>query len=137
MNQSPRPLTAKEKSVLEFIEGEILKNGISPSYQEICDHFGFASYNSVQNYLKQLTQKGYVRVLENQKRGIQILHSPNTHQNSVSDVRPTNSGSSRSLLLPPPSEHGEILTLPLLGRVAAGQPLEAFEHNEFVQVPPA
>jgi repressor LexA len=137
MNQSPRPLTAKEKSVLEFIEGEILKNGISPSYQEICDHFGFASYNSVQNYLKQLTQKGYVRVLENQKRGIQILHSPNTHQNSVSDVRPTNSGSSRSLLLPPPSEHGEILTLPLLGRVAAGQPLEAFEHNEFVQVPPS
>lgn len=137
MNQSPRPLTAKEKSVLEFIEGEILKNGISPSYQEICDHFGFASYNSVQNYLKQLTQKGYVRVLENQKRGIQILHSPNTHQNSVSDIKPTNSGSSRSLLLPPPSEHGEILTLPLLGRVAAGQPLEAFEHNEFVQVPPS
>ena len=43
------PLTTKERSVLEFIEAELLQKGISPSYQEICDHFGFASFNSVQN----------------------------------------------------------------------------------------
>ena len=75
-NNLPLPsLTSKEKAVLQFIEDELLENEISPSYQEICDHFGFASYNSVQNYLKQLSSKGYVHIPQNQKRAIQILNS--------------------------------------------------------------
>ena len=40
LSNSLTPLTAKEKSVLSFIEIQLRQNGISPSYQEICDHFG-------------------------------------------------------------------------------------------------
>ena len=56
-----QPLTPKEKNVLEFIEGYITDNGYSPSFIEIKDHFGFASNNSVQNYLKQLEAKNYIQ----------------------------------------------------------------------------
>jgi repressor LexA len=82
-NSSLPSLTAKEKAVLQFIEIELVSKGISPSYQEICDHFGFASYNSVQNYLKQLTAKGYVSLQQNQKRAIQLLHSAQDFQTNL------------------------------------------------------
>jgi len=139
--KQPLPLTEKEKVVLEFIENEMSQTGVSPSYQEIKDHFGFASFNSVQNYLKQLSNKGYIQIAGNQKRAIQILHSSlavqETLQAKVSALNsPSKSGSPRSPFLRTPGGREEILTLPLLGKVAAGAPIEAFEHDEFIQVPP-
>jgi repressor LexA len=125
--KSPLPLTSKEKSVLEFIEISLSENGVCPSYQEIKDHFGFASYNSVQNYLKQLVTKGYILIPTHQKRAIQILQPSTTVQDQVQKSTP-----SRSPLL---REGGEVFSLPLLGKVAAGLPIEAFEHNEFLEVP--
>jgi repressor LexA len=131
-------LTEKEKSVLSYIENSTSKNGISPSYQEIKEFFGFASFNSVQNYLKQLSNKGYVSIASNQKRAIQLLHASDSVQkmaqkvqkNSASVVSSLNSKSHTAF-------HSELLTLPLLGKVAAGQPLESFAHDEFVEVPPS
>src|SRR5579872_4907754 len=75
VHRSLPSLTEKEKAVLAYIEQSLTEDGISPSYQEIKDHFGFASFNSVQNYLKQLVGKGYIAIPSNQKRAIQILHS--------------------------------------------------------------
>lgn len=123
---SLRPLSPKEKTVLEFIETYFAEAGFSPSYQEIKEHFNFASFNSVQNYLKQLSQKGYLLVLPHQKRAIQLLGS--------SDAFST-TGSSRSPLLQAARE--EVLSIPLLGAVAAGVPLEKQEHNEFFEAPPS
>lgn len=122
LNTSPLPLTAKEKAVLEFIEGFLSKSsGISPSYQEIRDHFGFASFNSVQNYLKQLTRKGYIKNPANSKRALQVVQTADT-----------STGSSRTSLL---QSNEEILSLPLLGQVAAGIPIESVKHEEFLSVP--
>jgi repressor LexA len=135
---TPLPLTEKEKAVLEFIENTLSQTGMSPSYQEIKDHFGFASFNSVQNYLKQLTNKGYIQIPNNQKRAIQILQSSQAVQQIVqSKVSPSKAGPSRASLLQTPSGREEVLALPLLGQVAAGLPIEHFEHDEFVQVPPS
>lgn len=130
------PLTPKEKKVLEFIEEHILTSGVSPSYQEIKDHFGLASFNSVQNYLKQLTTKGYIENPLGQKRAIQVLHSASSVQEHLQSKKTvsTTTGSQRSQLL---QARDEILSLPLLGKVAAGQPIEALKHDEFVDVPPS
>lgn len=117
IDNSPLPLTAKEKAFLEFVESFQQSSGISPSYQEIRDHFGFASFNSVQNYLKQLTRKGYVKNHANQKRAIQIV---------------TSTGPSPQSLL---QSTEEVLSLPLLGKVAAGSPIESLKHDEYVPVP--
>lgn len=116
-------LTVKEKAVLDFIDGYQKSSGISPSYQEIRDHFGFASFNSVQNYLKQLIRKGYVKSSANQKRALQVVQPSSTD---------TSAGSPLTSLL---QSKEEVLSLPLLGKVAAGCPIESLTHNEFISVP--
>jgi repressor LexA len=139
-NKPPQPLTAKEKLTLEFIETFIRKHGIAPSYQEIKNHFGFASYNSVQRYLKQLQKKNYIHMPGgNQKRAISLLHSASALQSQVLQHTTKNS-ISHTPRTPEPLLHFlpqavGALALPLLGRVAAGKPMEALEYNEFVEAP--
>lgn len=138
---TPLPLTEKEKAVLAYVENCLAETGVSPSYQEIKDHFGFASFNSVQNYLKQLTHKGYIRNPNNSKRAIQVLHSSQTVQAQItkkigqSKLSSQKSGPLQSSLLHTPGERGEVLSLPLLGKVAAGLPIEALDHDEYIDVP--
>jgi len=131
-NQNLRPLTLKEKTVLEFIEGYFIEKEIAPSFMEIKDHFGFASNNSVQRYLKQLTSKGYIFIPSgNQKRAITLLHPSNTlHKNFTTPYN--NLQSARSVTPPPVTGQ---YSLPLLGKIAAGLPIEALEHNETIDVP--
>ncbi len=129
-------LTEKEKTVLAYVEQSLSERGISPSYQEIKDHFGFASFNSVQNYLKQLIQKGYIAIPSNQKRAIQILHSSNSVQQTVLKmVQKAHIQNDYESAITTTRE--EVISVPLLGKVAAGLPLEAFTHDETVDVPPS
>lgn len=135
----PRPLSPKEKSVLEFLETYIRRQGVSPTYQEIRRHFGFASFNSVQRYLKQLEAKGYVRLpWSNQKRALTLLHPASALQDALENRhgdhgRDADFSHANVLSALPPSS--ESFTLPLLGRVAAGSPIEAMDHDEFIDVP--
>jgi repressor LexA len=138
----PRPLSVKEKAVLEFLEIYLSREGVSPTYQEICNHFGFASLNSVQRYLKQLEFKGYIQLpWANQKRAITVLHPSSTVQTAMqssiessSTAFATQRISNVVSMIQPPSQ-SENFSLPLLGRVAAGAPIEAYEHDEFIDVP--
>jgi repressor LexA len=145
----PLPLTAKEKEVLEFIEGFVQGRGIAPTFQEIKANFGFASFNSVQRYLKQLEEKNYLLIPgDNRKRAIRLLHSSNSYANLLRmSSATTNPNTNQKGHLgeressPPlkgdpfPFDKGGHLSLPLLGRVAAGTPIEAFLNEEFVDVP--
>jgi repressor LexA len=136
--EAPLPLSLKEKNVLEFLEQYLSQKGVSPTYQEICQHFGFASFNSVQRYLKQLEVKGYIRLpWANQKRAITLLHPASSLQSAVLNVRSSEDDGSPSPResLTPALLPAESLSLPLLGRVAAGAPIEAVEHDEFIEVP--
>lgn len=145
--QSPLPLSLKELRVLEFIEQFIEERNVSPTYQEIKEHFGFASFNSVQRYLKQLQDKNYLsQPGGNQKRAIQVLHSSKALSNlraasQPSVVTPTThpvtiqSNKRKALSGETSPPQIESFSLPLLGRVAAGSPIEAFTDNEFVDVP--
>lgn len=138
------PLTTKERSVLEFIENELKTKGISPSYQEICDHFGFASFNSVQNYLKQLSAKGYLLIPQNQKRAIHLIHSAQDFHRDLNNrlngsKEPSNSSflGQSSNPLTDQEDSSKVLAIPFLGRVAAGSPIERVQDNEFMDVPVA
>lgn len=116
-----QPLTPKEKNVLEFIESYISENGYSPSFVEIKEHFGFASNNSVQNYLKQLESKNYIHNPGgNQKRAIRVIQS--------AQALPDNLRELRTRLTPN-------VTIPLLGNVAAGAPIEHLKHDEYIDIP--
>jgi len=104
-------LTEKQKEFLGFITRYRDEWGQAPSFGEICSHFGFNSNNTVTTYLKILERKGYIRPpdMKNRKRAIEV----------VSPVE------ARSF------------ELPLLGKVAAGKPIEAVENFDVIQVPPS
>jgi repressor LexA len=141
----PQPLSLKELKVLEYIEQFIQERAVAPTYLEIKDFFGFASFNSVQRYLKQLQDKNYIYIPGgNQKRALQVLHPSRSLLNSLADrmvdapvfttqnPSPTQPKKETPRGTPPVVES---LSLPLLGRVAAGSPIESFLTDEHIDVP--
>ena len=148
--KQPQPLTLKELKVLEFIEGFMQDQSVAPTFQEIKEHFGFASFNSVQRYLKQLQDKNYIHIPGgNQKRALQVLHPSRSISNLLAD-RITDSSALSTTQYPSfptqpkketpfvagsPPPHVESLSLPILGRVAAGSPIESFLNDEHIDVP--
>jgi repressor LexA len=100
-------LTKQQTRVYSYLETYLRRKGRPPSYQEIQDYFGFRSLNSVVKHLKQLERKGYLESpWGNQKRAFRLL-----------PLRTT------------------AATIPFLGRVAAGAPIEAVNIPEAVEVP--
>jgi len=100
-------LTKQQTRVYRYLETYLRRKGRPPSYKEIQDYFGFRSLNSVVKHLKQLERKGYLESpWGNQKRAFRLL-----------PLRTT------------------AATIPFLGRVAAGAPIEAVEMTEAVEVP--
>lgn len=111
MSLNKSNLTKKQKQVLDFIVDYIQENEFSPTQMEIKEHFGFKSLGSVQDYIKYLKNAGY---LENDP-------------NSVRGLKPVDPDS--------PSQNENVLQIPLHGKVAAGNPIEAMEGTEFIDVP--
>jgi repressor LexA len=100
-------LTDKQQAVYDYIKRFIGDRGMAPSYEEIRKAFRFQSYNSVQKYLKRLEEKGYIKSpWGNRKRALELT-DPGPMQRSI----------------------------PLLGRVAAGRPIEAIQTPDTVEVP--
>ena len=97
-----RGLTKRQQLVLEFIQESIQENGFPPTLREIGAHFGIRSTNGVNDHLLALQRKGYLRRQDMKSRAL----------------RPTASAT------------GVPREVPLVGRVAAGQPLLAIENLE-------
>ena len=104
-------LTDKQKDFLAYVSCYIEEWRRSPSFDEICSYFGYSSYNTVTTYLKALERKGYIRLpgKKNQKRAIEVISPVETRR----------------------------FEFPLLGRVAAGKPIEAVEYVSAIEVPPS
>ena len=66
-------LTEKQKQVLKFIYKKIKTSNLPPTIREIAGHFGFSSTGTVRDYLKALANKGYIRVLANKSRAIELI----------------------------------------------------------------
>ncbi|MBS1962725.1 MAG: transcriptional repressor LexA [Bdellovibrionales bacterium] len=152
-------LTPKQKAVLDYIQGFSGENGYAPSQHEIAKHFGFKSLGTVQNYLIRLERHGFLRKAWNAKRGMEVLRDRQFEESGVplgsSATTPfsTESGNGRSLIpsladarkkkqetAPPPLSTPSLLSdtsvaLPVLGRVAAGLPIEYAEYDQTVEVP--
>ena len=105
-------LTKKQKEVFDYICKYSDEHGIAPTQKEIKEYFNFKSFGSVQRYLKYLKDGGYLESEWNSKRGLQVKDQAQSMSES--------------------------LELPLLGLVAAGNPIEAIENpSETIGVPPS
>jgi repressor LexA len=101
-------LTPKQKAVLDFITSFTSEKGYSPSQHEIARHFRFKSLGTVQNYLVRLERQGVLKKTLHARRSVETLSSER------SDA---------------------FLELPVLGKVAAGKPLQALASEETLEIP--
>ncbi|MBE5875288.1 MAG: transcriptional repressor LexA [Lachnospiraceae bacterium] len=99
-------ITAKQSEILEYIKAEILKKGYPPAVREICEAVNLKSTSSVHSHLETLEKNGYIRRDPTKPRAIEIM------DDSFQMVR------------------HEMASIPIVGTVAAGQPILAEQNIE-------
>lgn len=112
-------LTPRQAEILALITSAIHESGLPPTRAEIATCLGFASANAAEEHLRALARKGYIELTPGTSRGIRIAQQ----HSSLFQF-----GRSQQMSLP--SGALQQLTLPLIGRVAAGSPIMAVEHIE-------
>jgi repressor LexA len=100
-----RPLTPRQAEILQLLKDYQAHSGMPPTRAEIASQLGFKSANAAEEHLKALAKKGFIEMMPGTSRGIRLLEDDDAVANE-----PEYSG------------------LPLIGRVAAGQPILATEH---------
>ena len=106
-------LTKKQEEVLTCIKKFIAKNGYSPSVREVCDLMNLSSTATAFVHMKHLMDKGYISQKNNKFRTLEVL-VPNEYIETNEDI----------------------VSVPLLGTITAGNPIEAIEHpDEYISLP--
>lgn len=99
-------ITKKQSEILEYIKNEILNRGFPPAVREICDAVNLKSTSSVHSHLESLEKNGYIRRDPTKPRAIEIL------DDNFNLVR------------------REVINVPIIGKVAAGEPILAVENTD-------
>lgn len=120
MEESPK-LTTRQQQILDLVQSAIERTGAPPTRAEIAAELGFRSPNAAEEHLQALARKGVIELVGGTSRGIR-LKSDTLRQ--LNEARLSQFGKQYSLPLPSLAQ----LTLPLVGRVAAGSPILAQEH---------
>ncbi|NMM38446.1 MAG: transcriptional repressor LexA [Glaciimonas sp.] len=111
-------LTARQEQILNLIKDAIENTGFPPTRAEIATELGFRSVNAAEEHLQALARKGVIQITPGISRGIRLCDIRNQEHN--------HHGRGTEMTLP----HAALmqLSLPLVGRVAAGSPILAMEH---------
>lgn len=129
-------LTRRQKEVLDFLIHFINRNGYSPSFEEMAKGLRLSSLATVHKHLQVLERKGFIHRRYNQSRSVEViavpgsvpfeksqvrLRSPHSRDEGFQPVQTSDSGLPHSFVR---------MEFPLLGRIAAGQPVEAVPQPE-------
>ncbi len=124
-------LTRRQKQVLDFLVNFINRKGYSPSFEEIGESLGLSSLATVHKHIETLEKKGFIRRGYNQSRSVEVVAVPGSVPFARTAVRGL--GSARrtgAAAAAAPAPALGTLDFPLLGRIAAGRPVEAISHPE-------
>lgn len=103
--QAAKPLTRQQSRILEYIRARVQMDGMPPTHDEIAREFGLMSAFGVRQHLRLIRDKGYIDLCPGKSRGIRVLTERQGDQNGQVEI-------------------------PVVGRIAAGQPILAEEHLE-------
>ena len=117
-DEAPK-LTARQQQILDLIQSAVARTGAPPTRAEIASELGFKSANAAEEHLQALARKGVIELVGGTSRGIRLKSDT---------LRALNEARGKQFSLPLPSLSQ--LSLPLVGRVAAGSPILAQEHVE-------
>src|SRR5581483_4105100 len=113
------PLTERQEKILSFIKKSIQDQGYPPTIREIGEHFGIRSTNGVNDHLKALERKGYLMRGELKSRALSVIEGGRSGGGRLGRI------SRRELSA---VTEGEVVEVPVVGKVAAGAPILAQEN---------
>ncbi|MGF1464263.1 MAG: transcriptional repressor LexA [Maricaulaceae bacterium] len=126
-------LTKKQRELLLFIHERIRETGVSPSYDEMKDALDLASKSGIHRLITALEERGFIRRLAHKARALEVTRLPDDAASGaprgVPGFRPSvvsNEPTERPL---EPAAIAPTADVPLLGRIAAGSPIDAIEHE--------
>jgi len=142
-------LTRKQYELLVFVNDRLQKTGVPPSFDEMKDALDLRSKSGIHRLIKALEERGFIKRLPNRARAIEIIRLPDVMQNAAAaqaaaparargfspNVIEGNLGRVRAV--PDSANSNEPVLVPLMGRIAAGVPIEAIQnHTDTIGVPP-
>ena len=125
-------LTKKQKNLLIFINKKIRNSGISPSYEEMKNSLNLKSKSGIHRLISALEERGFIRRLPHKARALEVLKLPETA--SANDIYNSFSPSVIKGGLDENNSTTEDNEIPILGKIAAGSPVEAIQ-NEISRIP--
>tara|TARA_Y100000590_G_scaffold145423_1_gene167195 strand:- start:2081 stop:2758 length:678 start_codon:yes stop_codon:yes gene_type:complete len=125
-------LTKKQKNLLLFINKKLRSSGISPSYEEMKESLSLKSKSGIHRLISALEERGFIRRLPHKARALEVIKLPETA--SANDIYNTFSPSVIKGGLDQKKTNNEDLEIPVLGKIAAGTPVEAIQ-NEISRIP--
>ena len=108
-------LTHQQEKLLQFINNFQLKSNVTPSFDEMKDGLGLKSKSGIHRILSALEERGYIKKLNNRARAIEVLKFPNNKTKYFNN---------------------NSISIPILGKIAAGHPIEAITDNtNYIDIP--
>ncbi len=133
-------LTAKQHELLMFIHRRLVETGVSPSFEEMKDALDLKSKSGVHRLIGALEERQFLRRLPNRARALEVVRLPGegrggaTPPATVTDIA---AARARRAVTPAVRGTAPATAVPLVGRIAAGLPIEAIEDHEQLAVPAA
>ena len=132
-------LTRKQHELLMFIHERIKESGVSPSFDEMKEALDLASKSGIHRLITALEERGFLRRLPHRARALEVVKLP---QQATAAAPPKGRGSFQPKVVEgarasdPIAAANDSRELPILGRIAAGTPIEAIQHErDRIQVP--
>ncbi len=130
-------LTKKQKELLGYIQNYQSKNGVTPSYEEMKSALTLKSKSGIHRLIIALEERGFVRRLAHKARALEVI------KDGISNIKLSDKNKNNLVVgnfMDTPNKdinnNNKLSTLPLLGKIAAGTPIEAIQQNDMsVDVP--
>jgi len=139
-------LTRKQHELLMFIHERMKESGIPPSFDEMKDALDLASKSGIHRLITALEERGFIRRLPNRARALEVVKLPDSMNPSLGGRKvkfePSVIEGSLGKVSSPHSsssidDYARPISIPVMGRIAAGTPIEAIQtHSHTIAVPP-
>ena len=120
-------LTKKQKNLLVYINKKIRSTGVSPSYEEMKNSLNLKSKSGIHRLISALEERGFIKRLPHKARALEVLKLPETA--SANDIYNSFSPSVIKGGLDSSNQKNDINEIPVLGKIAAGTPIEAIQNE--------
>ena len=139
-------LTHKQYELLVFVHERLRESGVPPSFDEMKDALDLRSKSGIHRLIKALEERGFIRRLPNRARAIEVIRLPDSMQQQPAVAVGRSRGFSPNVIegnlgrvraMPESANSNEPVLVPVMGRIAAGTPIEAIQtQSHTIGVPP-